>query len=202
MVSSGSSSSDEYNSSSSSGSSSSLHEYKIVSSKGPDKYLLKWYEDTSDKDIPEFKFLKDKAKGNVSSSTACCDDTSFQEFPDDDDSSDEDFPDDDDSSDEDFQVKVKKAKTCKDKSLKSTGCKTKDSSDDDTPNSSKSQARTSKGKASYSTAYKTRVSTSSKLKGNYVTGLANGNTWDLIQKKQSGVRKHTAVDGSDCNFGV
>ncbi|GJY56191.1 hypothetical protein Tco_0455306 [Tanacetum coccineum] len=121
----------------------------IVSSKGPDKYLLKWYEDTSDKDIPEFKFLKDKAKGNVSSSTACCDDTSFQEFPDDDDSSDEDFPDDDDSSERAFSLITIK---------------------------------------------------------NYVTGLANGNTWDLIQKKEAypGGRgeKHTVVDGSDCNFGV
>ncbi|GKC67987.1 hypothetical protein Tco_1100585 [Tanacetum coccineum] len=57
---------------------------------------------------------------------ACCDDTSDQEFPDDDDSNDEDFPDDDDSSDEDFpKLKVKKAKTCKGKSSKSSGCKTR-----------------------------------------------------------------------------
>ncbi|GKE16530.1 hypothetical protein Tco_1424107 [Tanacetum coccineum] len=58
--------------------------------------------------------------------TACCDDTSDHEFPDDDDSNDEDFPDDDDSSDEDFpELKVKKAKTCKGKSSKSSGCKTR-----------------------------------------------------------------------------
>nr|GEW48013.1 ribonuclease H-like domain-containing protein [Tanacetum cinerariifolium] len=121
--------SDECNSRSSSGSSSSPHEYEIVSSKGPYKYLLKWYDDTSDEDILEFKTLKSKAK------------------------------DDDDSSDEDFQVKVKKAKTCKGKSSKSTGCKTKgfnssrtnvvykpntfkslflDSSDEDMPKYSKS----------------------------------------------------------------
>ncbi|GJR21460.1 hypothetical protein Tco_0969987 [Tanacetum coccineum] len=120
------------------------------------------------------------------------------------------FPDDDDSSDEDFpELKVKKAKTCKGKSSKSTCCKTRafnsskskvvcklktvkstfldssdedmsksfksqtktlkspflDSSDEDIPNSSKSQAKTSKGKASYSTAYKTRGSNSSKSKG-------------------------------------
>ncbi|GKB56505.1 hypothetical protein Tco_0912691 [Tanacetum coccineum] len=116
--------------------------------------------------------LKGKTKGKDSFSTTCCDDTSDQEIPNDDDSSDEDFPDDDDSSDEDFQVKVKKAKTCKDssdedmsKSLKSTGCKTKsfnssktkvvskpktvnipflDSSDEDMSKSSKSQAKTLK----------------------------------------------------------
>nr|GEU47778.1 hypothetical protein [Tanacetum cinerariifolium] len=96
-LSSGSSSSDEYDSSSSSGSSSTPHEYKIVSSKGLDKKLLKWYEDTTDDEITEFKFLKRKTECKASSSTACCDDTSDQEFPDDDDSSDEDFPNDDDS---------------------------------------------------------------------------------------------------------
>ncbi|GKD74084.1 hypothetical protein Tco_1332366 [Tanacetum coccineum] len=211
--SSGSSSFDEYDSSSSSGSLSSPNEYEIVSSKGSYKYLLKWYDDTTDEDIPEFKFLKRKAKGNASSSSACCDDTSNQEFPDDDDSSNEDFPDDDDRNDEDFQVEVKKAKTCK------------DSSDDDIPKSSKSQAKTSKGKASYSIAYKTRASTSSKSKGvpqaitlknpvaqpiivksliaikNCVIGLENRKTRDRIQKKQFGVRKPTVADGSDCSFG-
>ncbi|GJZ76177.1 hypothetical protein Tco_0640642 [Tanacetum coccineum] len=261
-LSSGSSSSDEYDSSSSSGSLSSPNEYEIVSSKGPYKYLLKWYDDTTDEDIPEFKFLKRKTKGNASSSSACCDDTSNQEFPDDDNSSNEDFPDDDDRNDEDFQVEVKKAKTCKGKSSKSTGCKTKGfnssktkvfskpktfkspfsdssdedmyksskstcySSDDDIPKSSKSHAKTSKGKASYSTAYKTRASTSSKSKGvpqaitlknpvaqpiivksliaikNCVIGLENRKIRDRIQKKQFRVRKPTVADGSDCSFGV
>nr|GEY03414.1 hypothetical protein [Tanacetum cinerariifolium] len=160
----GSSSSDEYDSSSSYDTSSS-YVYEIVSSKGPDKKLLK------------------------------CD----QEFPDDDDRSNEDFT----------ELKVKKTKTCKSKSSKSIGCKTRafnsskskvvckpktvksplldisdedmskssksqtktlkspylDSSDEDVPNSSKSQAKTSKGKSSYSTAYKTRRSNSFKSKG-------------------------------------
>ncbi|GJU36594.1 hypothetical protein Tco_1184948 [Tanacetum coccineum] len=225
--------------------------YEIVSSKGLYKYLLKWYDDTINEDIPKIKILKHRAKRNASSSTACCDDTNDQEFPDD-----------DDSSDEDFQVKFKKAKTCKDKSSNLTGCKTKGfnssktkvvskpktvkssffdssdedmsksskstgySSDDDIPNSSKSQAKTFKGKASYSTAYKTRSSTSFKSKGvpkaitlkslvaqpiivkspisikNCVIGLANEKTWDLIQKKQFGVRKPTVTDGSDCSFGI
>ncbi|GKA92982.1 hypothetical protein Tco_0814968, partial [Tanacetum coccineum] len=30
----------------------------IVSSKGPSRQLLKWYDDTIDEDIPEFKFSK------------------------------------------------------------------------------------------------------------------------------------------------
>ncbi|GKA81964.1 hypothetical protein Tco_0788712 [Tanacetum coccineum] len=91
----GSSRSNEYDSSSSFGSSSYPHKYEIVSSKSPYKYLLKWYDDTTDEDIPEFKFLKRKVK------------------------------DDDDRSDEYFQVKVKQAKTCKGKSSKSSSCKTK-----------------------------------------------------------------------------
>ncbi|GKD52668.1 hypothetical protein Tco_1281644 [Tanacetum coccineum] len=152
-------------------------------------------EDSTDEDVPEFKFLKPKTKGKASSSTACCDDTSDQEFPDDDDSSDEDFP----------ELKLKKAKTCK------------DSSDEDIPNSFKSQVKTSKGKASYSTAYKTRGSNSSKSKGvpqaitikcpvpqpiivkspiaikNCLFRVANRKMWDLIQKKQFEVRKPTLV---------
>ncbi|GJT92764.1 hypothetical protein Tco_1081609 [Tanacetum coccineum] len=186
---------DEYDSSSSSGSSCSPYEYEIVSSKGPDKKLFKWYEDTTDEDILKFKILNRKAKGKASSSTTCCDDTSDQEFPHDDDSSDEDFPNDDDSSDEDFlevhgcktkcfnssKTKVvSKPKTVKSPFLdssdedmsKSSKSQTKDlkspfldSIDEDIPNSSKSQAKTFKGKASYSTAYKTRGSTSSKSKG-------------------------------------
>ncbi|GJR02554.1 putative ribonuclease H-like domain-containing protein [Tanacetum coccineum] len=60
----------------------------------------------------------------------------------------------DDSSDEDFpELKVKKAKTCK------------DIRDEDILNSSKSKAKTSKGKASYLTAYKTRDFNYSKSKG-------------------------------------
>ncbi|GJT88183.1 hypothetical protein Tco_1069900 [Tanacetum coccineum] len=106
ISSSGSSSSDEYDSSSSYDT-SSPDDYEIVSSKGPNKKLLK------------------------------CD----PEFPDDD-NSDEDFP----------ELKFKKAKNYK------------DSSDEDIPNSSKSQAKPPKGK-----------------------------TWDLIQKKQFGVRKPTPV---------
>ncbi|GJY43209.1 hypothetical protein Tco_0431422, partial [Tanacetum coccineum] len=238
---------DEYDSSSSSGSSCSPYEYEIVSSEGPDKKLFKWYEDTTDEDILKFKILNRKAKGKASSSTTCCDDTSDQEFPhDDDDSSDEDFLEVHGCKTKCFNSSktkvVSKPKTFKSPFLdssdedmsKSSKSQTKDlkspfldSINEDIPNSSKSQAKTFKGKASYSTAYKTRGSTSSKSKGvpqaitlkslvpqpiivkspiaikNCVIGLANEKTWDLIQKKQFGVRKPTPVaEGSDNSFGV
>ncbi|GKE34224.1 hypothetical protein Tco_1453546 [Tanacetum coccineum] len=111
-------------------------------------------KDSTDEDVPEFKILKLKTKGKASSSTACCDDTSDQEFLDDDDSSDGDFP----------ELKLKKAKLAKSqaKTLKNPFL---DINDEDIPNSFKSQVKTSKGKASYSTAYKTRGSNSSKSKG-------------------------------------
>ncbi|GKB00355.1 hypothetical protein Tco_0828348, partial [Tanacetum coccineum] len=134
-LSSGSSSSDEYDSHSSYDT-SSLDVYEIVSSKGIDKKLLKWYEDAIYEDIAEFKFLKPIFKGKASSSITPCDDTSNKEFTNDDD---------DNGSDEDFpELKLRRPKLAKSPSL--------DSSDEDIPNSSKSQAKTSKGKYSYSTA--------------------------------------------------
>ncbi|GKE94467.1 hypothetical protein Tco_1579322, partial [Tanacetum coccineum] len=43
----------------------------ISSSKCPYKELLKWYDDSTDKDIPEFKFSKSTTKGKASNSIAC-----------------------------------------------------------------------------------------------------------------------------------
>ncbi|GKC95489.1 hypothetical protein Tco_1160931 [Tanacetum coccineum] len=35
-----------------------LFKKDIISSKGPSKQLLKWYDDTTNEDIPEFRFSK------------------------------------------------------------------------------------------------------------------------------------------------
>nr|GFA58115.1 hypothetical protein [Tanacetum cinerariifolium] len=187
----GSSSSDEYDSSFSYDI-SSLDVYKIVSSKGPNKILLKWYEDISDDDITEFKFLKPILKSKASSSTAPYDDTSDQDFPNDDDSNDEDF----------IELKVKKAKTCKGKP-KNVKSLFLDSSDEDIPNSSKSNGKTLKSLFLNSSDEDIPKSSKSQAKP----------PKDLIQKKQFGVRKPapvTVADGkkrkrkvrSDSSFGV
>ncbi|GJV35245.1 hypothetical protein Tco_1407722 [Tanacetum coccineum] len=73
-------------------------------------------EDSTDEDIPEFKFLKPKTKGKASSSTACCDDTSDQ-------------------------ADMSKSSKSQAETLKSPFL---DSSDEDIPNSFKSQVKTSK----------------------------------------------------------
>ncbi|GKB34372.1 hypothetical protein Tco_0879314 [Tanacetum coccineum] len=43
-------------------SSSDTSSQDIVSSKGPSRQLLKWYDDTTDEDIPEFKFSKQQVQ--------------------------------------------------------------------------------------------------------------------------------------------
>ncbi|GJS10147.1 hypothetical protein Tco_0366943 [Tanacetum coccineum] len=163
-------------------------------------------------DIQEFKFLKPKAKGNASTSTASCDDTSV-DFPDDDDNTN-----DDDTTDEDYaNLKVKKARTFKGKSSKSKGSKTRalscfkskvvskgktmksplDSSDEDIPKSTNSKGKTVTSPLDSSDedilkSSKSRAKTSKgKAIKNCIIRLAKKRTWDLIQKNKFGARKPT-----------